>query len=124
MGSVELAAAALGAGRRAGEQRSAAAPPLGRRSGHPEGRRSPFPPLPSHPIPLPFCQDFYGLTLESLADSKNERLWFKTNMKLANLWVGLGEGGQAARVLRELHASCRGEDGRDDLRKGTQVLEV
>eukprot|EP00887_Chlorella_sp_A99_P001483 scaffold8.g1483.t1 len=69
-------------------------------------------------------QDFYSLTLASLAESKNERLWFKTNMKLANLWVSLRELGKAARVLRELHASCQTEDGRDDLRKGTQLLEI
>jgi COP9 signalosome complex subunit 2 len=69
-------------------------------------------------------QEFYSLTLESLAGSKNERLWFKTNMKLANLWVGLREAGKAADVLRELHRSCQLEDGSDDARKGTQLLEV
>ena len=51
---------------------------------------------PAHclPAPLPpvaFCppQDFYSLTLDSMAEAKNDRLWFKTNMKLANLWVDL-----------------------------------
>ncbi|PRW18415.1 COP9 signalosome complex subunit 2 [Chlorella sorokiniana] len=69
-------------------------------------------------------QEFYSLTLDSMAESKNERLWFKTNMKLANLWVSLKEGGKAAKVLRELHRSCQTEDGRDDLKKGTQLLEI
>lgn len=27
-------------------------------------------------------------------------------------------------VLRELHASCQTEDGHDDLKKGTQLLEI
>ena len=53
---------------------------------------------PSHPHPHPSLQDFYSLTLDSMAESKNERLWFKTNMKLANLWVGLREGAKAAKV--------------------------
>lgn len=69
-------------------------------------------------------QDFYSLTLESMAEAKNERLWFKTNMKLANLWVELREAGKAAKVLRELHRSCQTEDGGDDLKKGTQLLEI
>ena len=150
-------------------------------------------------------QDFYSLTLDSMAESKNERLWFKTNMKLANLWVGLREGAKAAKVsgwvggwvggaglgwagleecggrqlgrlmrargvglrcgaaalpsinqscalpcvsqllpgsvsqpmptpphchcncpqvLRELHRSCQTEEGVDDLKKGTQLLEI
>ncbi len=63
---------------------------------------------PSHlplqsPIPAAPPQDFYSLTLDSMAESKNERLWFKTNMKLANLYVGLREvrrTGSPARVGR------------------------
>lgn len=55
------------------------------------------PPLPCLPPPL---QDFYSLTLDSMAEAKNERLWFKTNMKLANLWVSLKEAGKAAKVRR------------------------
>jgi len=69
-------------------------------------------------------QDFYSLTLESLAEAKNERLWFKTNAKLANLWLALRESDKAAIVLRELHNSCLDENGADDDRKGTQLLEV
>ncbi|KAI7840317.1 hypothetical protein COHA_006099 [Chlorella ohadii] len=69
-------------------------------------------------------QEFYSLTLDSMAEAKNERLWFKTNMKLANLWVGLKEAGKAAKVLRELHRSCQTDEGRDDLKKGTQLLEI
>lgn len=69
-------------------------------------------------------QEFYSLTLASLVESKNERLWFKTNAKLANLWLTLRETGKAARVLQELHASCQDEHGADDHRKGTQLLEV
>ena len=48
-------------------------------------------------------QDFYSLTLDSLAQAKNDRLWFKTNMKLANLYVSLRDMGRAAKVLKELH---------------------
>lgn len=33
-----------------------------------------------------------------MAEAKNERLWFKTNMKLANLWVSLRESAKAAKV--------------------------
>ena len=35
---------------------------------------------------IDFLMSFYETTLESLADSKNERLWFKTNLKLCALW--------------------------------------
>lgn len=69
-------------------------------------------------------QEFYGITLASLAEAKNDRLWFKTNMKLANLWVSLKEPAKASKVLRELHRSCQDEAGGDDSRKGTQLLEV
>lgn len=59
--------------------------------------------LPGPPFPACRLQDFYTLTLDSLAQAKNERLWFKTNMKLANLYVNLKELNRAARVLKELH---------------------
>ena len=28
------------------------------------------------------------------------------------------------RIIRELHRSCQNDDGSDDLKKGTQLLEV
>ena len=48
-------------------------------------------------------QDFYGATLHALADAKNERLWFKTNLKLCGLWFKLQEYGRTAKILKELH---------------------
>ena len=50
-----------------------------------------------------FTQDFYGLTLDALKEAKNDRLWFKTQLKLCGLWFKLKEYGRGARILRELH---------------------
>lgn len=69
-------------------------------------------------------QDFYQTTLKSLEEAKNERLWFKTNLKLCKLWFNRGEYGRMSKTLKELHRSCRKEDGTDDHKKGTQLLEV
>jgi COP9 signalosome complex subunit 2 len=49
------------------------------------------------------AQDFYGTTLDALVEAKNERLWFKTQLKLCGLWFRLREFGRAQRILRELH---------------------
>ena len=81
----------------------------------------------------------------------NERLWFKTNLKLGHLLlkdVGGGDGGEGAsgggpslaalgrlhRVVRELLRCCEGEGGQGeggeggagggDNKRGTQLLEV
>ena len=48
-------------------------------------------------------QGFYGATLDALAEAKNERLWFKTQLKLCALWFKLSEFGRLARILKELH---------------------
>ena len=48
-------------------------------------------------------QGFYSATLEALAEAQNERLWFKTQLKLCGLWFGLKEYGRAHRILKELH---------------------
>jgi len=68
--------------------------------------------------------EFYETTLRALEEAKNDRLWFKTNVKLARLWFDCREYGRMAKILRELHKSCQNEDGTDDQRKGTQLLEV
>jgi len=69
-------------------------------------------------------QEFYAITLAALAEAKNERLWFKASIKLADLWVSLKEWSKADQVLQDLHKACQGEHGQDDPKKGTQLLEV
>ncbi|GER41047.1 COP9 signalosome complex subunit 2, partial [Striga asiatica] len=69
-------------------------------------------------------QEFYQTTLKALEEAKNERLWFKTNLKLCKIWFDIGEYGRMSKILKELHKSCQKEDGSDDQKKGTQLLEV
>lgn len=73
-----------------------------------------------------FLQSFYELTLDALRqpNAHNERLWFKTHLKLCSLWFEAREFGKMARTLKELHKACRLEDGTEDHKKGTQLLEV
>ena len=40
---------------------------------------------------------------QALEKAKNERLWFKTQLKLANLWFKKQEYGRMAKLIRELH---------------------
>ncbi|KAG6519383.1 hypothetical protein ZIOFF_022876 [Zingiber officinale] len=69
-------------------------------------------------------QEFYEMTLKALEEAKNERLWFKTNLKLCTIWFDMQEYGRMNKILKELHKSCQREDGTDDQKKGTQLLEV
>lgn len=52
---------------------------------------------------MKLLQTFYGTTLESLADAKNERLWFKTQLKLCTLWFQMKEYSRASKLMKELH---------------------
>jgi COP9 signalosome complex subunit 2 len=69
-------------------------------------------------------EEFYRLTLTSFQSTNNERLWLKTNIKLARLWLDRKEFAQLTKKLRELHRACEREDGSDDPSKGTYSLEV
>ena len=69
-------------------------------------------------------EQFYSLTLESFQNTNNERLWLKTNIKLARLWLERKEYGQLSKKVRELHRSCQREDGSDDPSKGTYLMEL
>lgn len=73
---------------------------------------------------MSLLQEFYETTLAALQEARNERLWFKTNLKLGKLWFDVGEFPRLARILKELHKSCQQADGTDDHKKGTQLLEV
>jgi len=71
-----------------------------------------------------FLQELYEITLRALEESKNERLWFKTNLKMCSLCFHMKEFGKLSKILKELHRSCQKEDGTEDQRKGTQLLEA
>jgi COP9 signalosome complex subunit 2 len=73
---------------------------------------------------MDFLEKFYDTTLKALSDAHNERLWFKTNMKLAKLWFDKQEFNRLQRILRDLHRSCTTDAGQDDQKKGTQLLEL
>jgi hypothetical protein len=93
---------------------------------------------------------FYETTLEALQEAKNDRLWFKTNLKLGKMFLDREEYGKLAKTLKELHKACQTDEGtskhvdtilwaadthpdtrvapamvgEDDQTKGTQLLEV
>lgn len=69
-------------------------------------------------------EEFYSLTLESFQNTNNERLWLKTNIKLARLWLERKQYGQLGKKMKELHRACQREDGSDDTSKGTYLLEL
>lgn len=73
---------------------------------------------------IALLQEFYEITLEALKDAKNDRLWFKTNTKLGKLYFDRGDFISLTRILKQLHQSCQTETGEDDIKKGTQLLEI
>ncbi|UYV73838.1 COPS2 [Cordylochernes scorpioides] len=77
---------------------------------------------------MELLQEFYETTLEALKDAKNDQQGddcrFKTNTKLGKLYFDRGEYNKLSRILKQLHQSCQTDDGSDDLKKGTQLLEI
>ncbi|ETS74178.1 COP9 signalosome complex subunit 2 [Pestalotiopsis fici W106-1] len=69
-------------------------------------------------------EKFYSLTLDCFQSTNNERLWLKTNIKLAKLLLDRKDYLTVTKKLRELHKACQREDGTDDPNKGTYSLEV
>ncbi|KAI1427189.1 putative COP9 signalosome subunit 2 [Xylaria sp. FL1777] len=69
-------------------------------------------------------EQFYSLTLVCFQNTNNERLWLKTNIKLAKLLLDRKEYLAVTRKLRELQKACQREDGSDDPSKGTYSLEI
>jgi len=78
----------------------------------------------SDPADMACMERFYDMTLEAFQGTNNERLWLKTNIKLAKLWLDRKEYGRLTKSIRLLHQACQKPDGSDDLSKGTYLLEV
>ncbi|KAF8456064.1 PCI domain-containing protein [Kalaharituber pfeilii] len=76
------------------------------------------------PADMACMERFYDMTLEAFQGTNNERLWLKTNIKLAKLWLDRKEYGRLTKSIRLLHQACQKPDGSDDLSKGTYLLEV
>ncbi|KFD51426.1 hypothetical protein M514_07639 [Trichuris suis] len=66
----------------------------------------------------------YDSTLEVLKNARNDRLWFKTNIKLAKLYFDRRDFRSLSKILDELRHSCQSNGAVDELRKGTQLLEI
>ena len=56
-------------------------------------------------------QNFYETTLGALKETKNERLWFKTNLKLGKLYEEQQDYVKLQKILKELHKSCQTSEG-------------
>ncbi|RAL66704.1 hypothetical protein DID88_007488 [Monilinia fructigena] len=69
-------------------------------------------------------EEFYSNTLQSFQSTNNERLWLKTNIKLAKLCLDRKDYAATTKKLKELRKACELEDGTDDPSKGTYSLEI
>lgn len=77
------------------------------------------------PVGAARCMEsFYSLTLECFQTTNNERLWLKTNIKLAKLLLDRRDYLAVNKKLKELQVACKKEDGTEDHSKGTYLLEV
>jgi hypothetical protein len=52
---------------------------------------------------LLLLQEFYETTLVALEKARNDRLWFKTQLKLVGLWFKAKEYSRMHKILKELH---------------------
>jgi len=69
-------------------------------------------------------EQLYTIALATLKSQKNERVWFRTNLKLGKLLFDAGEFAKLGKILRELHKSCENESGEDDQKKGSQLVDI
>jgi len=73
---------------------------------------------------MDLLQNFYETTLGALKETKNERLWFKTNLKLGKLYEEQQDYVKLQKVIKELYKSCDSPEGIDNQHRGTQLLEI
>jgi len=73
---------------------------------------------------LGLAEEVYAVALQYLKEYNNERVWFRTNLKLGKLLYDHDEHGKLAKILRDLHKACQLENGEDDPKKGSQLVDI
>ncbi|EGD83373.1 COP9 signalosome complex subunit 2 [Salpingoeca rosetta] len=77
-------------------------------------------------------EQIFRVTLDALRESRNQRLWFKTNLKFGKVLLDKGDFVRLREVVQELHSSLEpaegegdaGDDDDADSRNGTQLMEI
>ena len=59
-----------------------------------------------------------------VADVINATLYHCLLFKLGKLYFDRGDFVSLTKILKQLHQSCQTETGEDDIKKGTQLLEI
>jgi COP9 signalosome complex subunit 2 len=67
--------------------------------------------------------EMYDIALKQMK-GKNENLWFKTRLKLAQRMFDKGVFNKLQPILNELEESCLTSDGKEDPKKANQLLDV
>jgi len=73
---------------------------------------------------LSLIEQMFTVALASLKVQGNERVWFRTNLKLGKLLFDAEEHSKLAKILKDLHKSCQNEKGEDDQKKGSQLVDI
>jgi len=74
---------------------------------------------------IDLSEKLYKVASDFLLKQKNERVWFRTNLKLAKVLYDREEYSKLEKTLAELHRSCVDEKtGQDDPKKGSQLIDV
>jgi len=73
---------------------------------------------------LGLIEQIYNISLASLKIQGNDRVWFRTNLKLGKLLYDADEHAKLAKILKDLHKSCQSDDGVDDPKKGSQLVDI
>lgn len=71
-----------------------------------------------------FAYTFYNKTLEVLKATKNDRLWLRTSLRLANLQFEQKQYQELEALLQSLSRECFDSNGNIIVELGTQLMEI
>eukprot|EP01105_Mastigella_eilhardi_P007480 TRINITY_DN18915_c0_g1_i1.p1 TRINITY_DN18915_c0_g1~~TRINITY_DN18915_c0_g1_i1.p1 ORF type:complete len:469 (+),score=165.03 TRINITY_DN18915_c0_g1_i1:71-1408(+) len=69
-------------------------------------------------------QQMFEMASAALMEAKNTRVWFRVNLKLANILFDAKQFDKLSVLLDSLHKWCTLETGEDDPKKGAQLVDI
>jgi COP9 signalosome complex subunit 2 len=68
--------------------------------------------------------NIYQITLDALKEANNEKLWFNTKLKQGKVFFDMKDYDKLQTCIDELKEWCMNEEGREDSKKSSQLLDV
>eukprot|EP01107_Rhizomastix_libera_P013694 TRINITY_DN384_c0_g2_i3.p1 TRINITY_DN384_c0_g2~~TRINITY_DN384_c0_g2_i3.p1 ORF type:complete len:442 (-),score=101.97 TRINITY_DN384_c0_g2_i3:54-1379(-) len=73
---------------------------------------------------IDFTRAAFDISRDKLKEMNNSRLWFRVSQRMCKVLMALKQFEELNQVLEDMHKSCQDNEGEDDPKKSSQLVEI